>query len=276
VVALENPLSEEARLLRPSLTPGMIAMLAHNLNRDVRDVRLFEQGAVFTGSAAAVVESHSLALGLTGDLPATRLHSAANDAGIFELKGVVESLLTLFAASPDELGVSAAARVTFSTDAPAWIEPGRGATALLDGNAVAFFGELAATEGDARKLRQAVYLAQIDLEALYKLPLRRPTARELSRFQAVERDFSFTFADSVQWHAIAAAIETLAIPELTRLAPVEAFRDAKAATVPAGHYALLLRCVFQSNERTLREDELAEWSSKLIAALTALGGAMRA
>ena len=50
VVALENPLSEEARLLRPSLVPGMLAMLAHNLNRDVREVRLFEQGAVFTGS----------------------------------------------------------------------------------------------------------------------------------------------------------------------------------------------------------------------------------
>ena len=44
-VALENPLSEEARLLRPSLMPGMIAMLAHNLNRDVREVRLFETGS---------------------------------------------------------------------------------------------------------------------------------------------------------------------------------------------------------------------------------------
>jgi len=42
VVALENPLSEEARLLRPSLTPGMVTMLAHNLNRDVREARLFE------------------------------------------------------------------------------------------------------------------------------------------------------------------------------------------------------------------------------------------
>jgi len=97
----------------------------------------------------------------------------------------------------------------------------------------------------------------------------------LSRFQAVERDFSFTFADSVQWRAIAEAIEALAIPELTRLAPVEVFRDAKASAVPAGHYALLLRCVFQSSERTLREDELAGWSSRLIAALTALGGAIR-
>jgi phenylalanyl-tRNA synthetase beta chain len=275
VVALENPLSEEARLLRPSLTPGMIAMLAHNLNRDVREVRLFEQGAVFTGSAETVLESHSLSLGLTGDLQGTRVHSA-KDTGIFELKGVVESLLALFAASPDELGTSAAERITFSAEAPAWIEPGRGATALLHDNPIAFFGELAATERDARKLRQPVYLAEIDLEALYKLPLRRATARELSRFQAVERDFSFTFADSVQWHTIATAIQGLAIPELTRLAPVEIFRDAKSAAIPAAHFALLLRCVFQSNERTLREDELALWSSRLIATLTALGGAMRA
>ena len=103
----------------------------------------------------------------------------------------------------------------------------------------------------------------------------RALAREISRFQAVERDFSFTFADAVQWQSIAEAIHALEIPELTRLIPVEIFRDAKAGSAPAGKYALLLRCVFQSNQRTLREDELTEWSSRLIAALTALGGAIR-
>jgi phenylalanyl-tRNA synthetase beta chain len=274
VIALENPLSEEARLLRPSLMPGMIAMLAHNLNRDVRDVRLFEQGAVFTGSIEEVIESHGLSLGLTGELAATRVHSA-KDAGVFELKGVVESLTSLFAASPDALGTSAADGLTFSADVPAWLEPGRGATAMLDGRPIARFGELAGREREARKLRQPVCVAEVDLDALYRLPLRRATAGELSRFQAVERDFSFSFADSVQWRTIADAVAALAIPELTRLAPVEIFRDAKASSVPVGHYALLLRCVFQSNERTLREDELAQWSSKLIAALTAIGGAIR-
>ena len=273
-VALENPLSEEARLLRPSLAPGMIAMLAHNLNRDVREVRLFEQGTVFTGSAEVVTESPSLSLGLAGEPAATRLHNA-RDAGIYELKGVIESLLQGFAASADSLSASAAEALTFSPDAPAWIEPGRGGTALLAGKPIACFGELAVTEREARKVRQPVFLAELDLELLYALPLRRATARELSRFQAVERDFSFTFADAVQWQTIAEAVESLAIPELTRLTPVEIFRDAKSTTVPAGHYALLLGCVFQSNQRTLREDELAQWSSQLIAALGALGAVLR-
>jgi phenylalanyl-tRNA synthetase beta chain len=251
--------------------PGMIAMLANNLNRDVREVRLFEQGAVFTGSAEAVVEPASLSLGLTGELAATRLHSA-KDAGIFELKGVVESLLSLFAVSADALSSSAVERLTFSSDVPAWIEARRGAKALLGDKPLAHFGELATAEREARKLRQPVYLAEVDLEALYKLPLRRPTAHEISRFQAVERDYSFTFADAVQWKTIAEAIAALAIPELRRLTPVEVFRDPKAAP---GRYALLLRCVFQSNQRTLREDELTEWSARLIAALTALGGTLR-
>jgi phenylalanyl-tRNA synthetase beta chain len=272
VIALENPLSDEARLLRPSLVPGMTTMLAHNLNRDVREARLFEQGAIFTGSPEKVVELHSLSLGLTGELPATRVHSG-KDVGVFELKGVIESLLSLFAASPDALSTSAASRLTFSADVPAWLDPGRGATALLDGMPIACFGELAAADREVRKLRQPVYLAEVDLEALYKLPLRRATARELSRFQAVERDFSFVFPDAVSWGAIADAIESLGISELRSLRPAEVWRDPKKYP---GVYSLLLRAVFQSQERTLREEELTAWSTKLIAALSSLGGVIRA
>jgi phenylalanyl-tRNA synthetase beta chain len=274
-VALENPLSEEAGILRPSLLPGMLAMLAYNFNRDVREVRLFEKGTVFTGSTTEVHELQGLALGLTGTSHATALHNA-KDAGIFELKGAIESLLSLFAASPDDLSSSASAAVTFSTQTPAWIEPGRGAVASLNGREIAWFGELATAEREARKLRQPAYVAEIDADSLYALPLRRATAREISRYQAVERDFSFTFADAVHWNAIEQAVKSLSIAELTRLAPVEIFRDSKVATVPAGHHALLLRCVFQSPDRTLREDELSRWSAQVIDALTKLGGVLRA
>ncbi len=153
---------------------------------------------------------------------------------------------------------------------------GRGATVTLAGLAIARFGELAASEREARKLRQPVVVAEIDLETLYRLPLKRATARELFRaFRRWSGTTRATFADAVEWGAIARAVEGLGIAEMVRLAPAEVFRDAKAATVPKGHYALLLRCVFQSQERTLREDELAGWSARVTAALTELGGVMR-
>jgi phenylalanyl-tRNA synthetase beta chain len=271
-VAMENPLSEEASLLRPSLVPGMVGMIGLSLNRDVKTVRLFEQGTVFTGTADdagatdRVIEEASLTLGLTGEVAGTTLYSAA-DAPFFEIKGVVESLASLF---------EGGAAVSFAADGPDWLEAGRRATASLNGTVIARFGELARSERERRKLRQPVYLAEIALGVLYSTPLKKVTAREISRYQAVERDFSFTFVDTMGWEAIERAVRGLGIAELLRLAPVEVFRDAKGAAVAKGSYALLLRCVFQSGERTLREEELTEWSSAIIAALSGLGGVMRA
>jgi phenylalanyl-tRNA synthetase beta chain len=264
-VAMGNPLSAEAGMLRPALTPGMATMLAENLHRDVNAVRLFELGTVFTGSAAEVHEETGLAIGATGAAAATPLH-AEKDALFYQVKGAVAALLAKFEGA-----------VTFDAQSlPAWIEPGRGARALLAGEAVAVFGELSAAESQRRKLRQTAVLAEVRAQALLNRPLRRPIARELSRFQAVERDFSFVFPDAIQWETISTALTRLGIAELQSVTPVEIFRDAKGKAIPAGSHSLLVRVVFQSLERTLTEDELTGWSYQIIAALTQLGGAQRA
>ena len=271
-VPMENPLSEEASLLRPSLVPGMLKMLSHNLNRDVKDVRLFEQGQIFTGTIPAdgtfvsdVHEVPQLSVGLTGNSATIERYTAESPL-FFELKGAIESLLSLF--TPPG-GTSA---LTFSAEVPAWLEPGRSATALLNNHPVAYFGELAVTEATQRKLRQPVFLAQLDLAKLYELPLKKITAHDLSRFQAVERDFSFVFPDATQWHTIASAIDALVIPELQSFKPIEIWRNAKFP----GVHSLLLRTVFQSLDRTLRDDELTQWSTQIITSLTTLGGTLRA
>jgi len=102
--------------------------------------------------------------------------------------------------------------------------------------------------------------------------LRSAMARELSKFQAAERDFSVTFPDVVQWKQVADAVAALGISELQRLWPVEVWRDRKKYP---GVYSLLLRTVFQSPDRTLRDEELAAWQAAIIAVLTGLGGTMR-
>jgi phenylalanyl-tRNA synthetase beta chain len=275
----------------------MLTMLAHNLNRDVKTARLFEQGQIFTAIVPAdgafiseVIETPQLSLGLTATFTGTRLHTAA-EAPIFELKGVIESLLSLFDLSkrkevssrPERSAVEGPASLptpttqpqpglTFTTEAPAWLEPGRAATALLNNQPIAHFGELAKSQQDARKLRQPVYLAQIDLAALYELPIKQVTARELSRYQAVERDFSVVFPNTIHWHTIADAIQALAIDELQSIKPAEVWRNEKKFP---GVYSLLIRTVFQSLDRTLRDDELNAWQSQIVATLTQLGGTVR-
>ncbi len=121
-----------------------------------------------------------------------------------------------------------------------------------------------------------MYLAHVDLDRLYEQPLRRVTAHEISRFQAAQRDFSFIFPDPMPWSTVAGAIHALSLPDLQRLLPVEIFRDAKGRSVPPGHYSLLLRTVFQSDTRTLREEELAGAGNRILQALTELGGTHRA
>jgi len=262
-VPMGNPLSEEAGMLRPSLLPGMLALLAHNLNRDVSDVRMFEMGTIFHGSTAQITEEPSLSFGATGAVAPSSLYTA-KDAPFFAMKGTLEDLVARFTCT-----------VSFDAQVPAWLNPGRAARILLNGKPAGCFGELHPAEAQRRKLKQAVCVGEIHLPALFAHDLRQPVARELSRFPAVERDFSFVFADSVSWSSITTAIEALGIPKLTRLTPVEIFRDAKGKAVPAGHYSLLLRTVFQSTGSTLRDEELSQWSASIIATLTHLGGAMR-
>jgi phenylalanyl-tRNA synthetase beta chain len=261
-VAMGNPLSAEAGMLRPSLAAGMATMLAMNLHRDVRAVRLFEMGTVFTGSTAEVREHVGLSLGVTGGEVATALYKA-DDALFYETKGAIEALLVKFAGA-----------VTFDAVVlPPWIAPGRGARALLDGKVVAVFGELAAVESQTRKLRQTVVLAEVNAQVLWETALRQPVVKELSRYQAVERDFSFVFPDAVQWSAIEGALRGLTIDALRSVVPVEIFRDAKKA---AGSYSLLVRVMFQSGERTLTEEELTGWSEGIVGRLKELGGVQRA
>jgi phenylalanyl-tRNA synthetase beta chain len=269
-VAMDNPLTEEAGMLRPSLLPGMLTMLAHNLNRHVDDVRLFEIGTVFTGSPDRVDEAQWLAFGATGHLH-DGLHSA-RAVDFYDLKGLVEAITSHFTtrsvyydAFPPESGLL-----------PRWLDPARAARWVVDGSTIGYFGELHPDDSAQRKLRQPVFIGEIYLDRLFRQSLRQPSARELSRYQPVRRDFSLIFPDTVHWESVGSALAALDIAELKEYRPAEIFRDSKGKAVPAGHYSMLVSTTFQSPERTLRDEELQAWSSSIVGALESLGGKLRA
>jgi len=274
-VPLGNPLSEEVGCLRPSLVPGMLTMLAHNLNREVDDLRLFEMGTIFTGSTERVQERPSLVVGATGAAIASHAITGGRPYNFFDMKGIAEELLAGFVIKSSYFDTFPAA----SGLMPQWLNPGHAARLVADGETIGFFGQLAPQEVQQRKLRQTVFVGEFDLERLYRHARREPAARELSRFPAVVRDFSFVFPDSVQWQTIADSIHALNLAEMHRLEPIEIFRDeklaGKTANLEHGNYSLLLRATFQAHGRTLRDEEVQDWWESIARTLQSIGGTWR-
>jgi phenylalanyl-tRNA synthetase beta chain len=268
VVPLGNPLSEEAGVLRPSLVPGMLTMLAGNLHRDVSDVRLFELGTVFSGTTEKVEERPAVAFGAAGSLPEQGALHPARPIDFFDVKGAVEQILARFQAKAYYFDrFPAEADLT-----PAWLHPYRSARVAADGATVGWFGQLHPSEAAARKLKEPVLVGELYLDRVYKLPLRKPVAREISRFQAVRRDFSLILSDTVAWERIDRALAGLQIPELVDWRVREVFRDARLGE---REYSLLMSVTFQAPGRTLREEELQHYQTLVVEVVAKAGARLR-
>jgi len=273
VVPLGNPFNEEAGVMRPSLVPGMLTMIAGNLHRDIGDVRLFELGTVFSGSTEKVDERPALAIGATGNAPQTGPQQAARALDFYDLKGLIEQLLARFKAKsvyfdnfPAEAGLT-----------PEWLHPYRAARVAVDGTTVGWFGQLHPGVATARKLKETVFVGELYLDRLFQLPVTKPAVRELSRFQPVRRDFSLLFPSKVKWAEIDAALAAVAPPELIDWQAREIFHGAKQALAGSnsGEYSLLLGATFQAVDRTLRDEELQAYTEKVVEAVSTLGGRLR-
>jgi phenylalanyl-tRNA synthetase beta chain len=268
IVPLGNPLSEEAGVMRPSLVPGLLNAVAGNLNRDVSDVRLFELGTVFSGTTEKVDERPALAFVAAGNLPNQSSLHPTRAIEFHDLKGVVEQILsrfqirdTYFDRFPSNSGLT-----------PAWLHPYRSARVVADGLTVGWFGQLHPSEAAVRKIKDVVLIGEIYVDRLYKLPLRKPAARDISRFQPVRRDFSLILDQNIPWERIDKSLAALQIPELVDWRAAEVFRDAKLG---AHDYSLLVSTTFQAPDRTLREEELQSFQSRVVDAVSKAGAKLR-
>jgi phenylalanyl-tRNA synthetase beta chain len=269
VVPLGNPLSEEAGVMRPSLVPGMLAMIAGNLHRDVSDVRLFELGTVFSGTTEKVEERPAVAFGAVGNLPEQSALHPARAIEFHDVKGAVEQVLERFQARsvyfdrfPAEAGIT-----------PQWLHPYRSARVVVDGSTVGWFGQLHPTEAAARKLKDPVLVGELYLDRLYKQQLREPNSRDISRYQPVRRDFSLILDESIAWEKVDLALAALQIPELVEWRVREVFRDPRRSE---HEYSLLMGVTFQAADRTLREEELQSFQARVVEAVGKVGARLRA
>jgi phenylalanyl-tRNA synthetase beta chain len=268
-VVLANPLSQDASAMRSSAVPSMIHTLKWNIDRYRTDLRLFEMGRTYSARSQGLPdERRVLVVGATGNCQPASVHGKERKLDFFDLKGDLEELLSSF----DLSGLK------FEPSAACYLEEGLAGRFVAGKSPVAVLGCLSERLARRYKLRQEVWLAEIDMAALLNTALKQHSFKAISKFPPVERDFSLVIPGSTEYRRLEEAIHDLGIEEIQTLLPVERrhSKELPAGTIPAEHISLLLRITFQSSTHTLAGDEIESASRRIVEALEPLGVQIRA
>jgi phenylalanyl-tRNA synthetase beta chain len=253
LVALLNPLSVERSIMRPSLVPGLLEVLATNVRRQSPDVRVFEAGVTFAPHRDAdgdrpAHEELWLGVALTGQRAPRAWHASRDRVDIYDAKGMAELALAV-------AGVPGAETQPWSPgEEPGYLEPGRAARLLADGQEVARFGEVAHRVREVFDLPTPVFVAEVSLTALAARPLLVPRYVSLPRFPAVQRDLALVMPEDVTVAEVEAFIRDQEVPWLVRVTLFDVYSGSQ---VGAGKRSVAWGLTYQATDRTLTDADVS-------------------
>jgi phenylalanyl-tRNA synthetase beta chain len=260
---LANPIIEDAAWMRGTLLPGLLDSVRHNFNHGIRDVRLFEIGRIFSISTAGELPQENLALGLvaTGGALEEDRPQAERELDFFDLKGALEAGVDWMNLSP----------LTFTPASVRHLRVGQSAQIKSgDGTAIGTIGRLAENIAAAYKFRQPVYVLELDLGALLNGPVKTIQYSPLPRYPSVMRDISLLVNRNVALDEIFAAVRKQEVADCRSVRLVGTF---EGANIQSSKRSVTLRLEYRSDERTLRDEEVEEYHSRLTSRLLETFGA---
>jgi phenylalanyl-tRNA synthetase beta chain len=263
LVSVLNPLSAERSVMRPSLVPGLLEVLATNVHRQSPDVRIFETGVTFAPHRESdgdrpAHEELWLGVALTGLRAPRAWHGGRERVDVYDAKGMAELALAVADAPGAETQPLAPG------EEPAYLEPGRAARLVLDGQEVARFGEVAHGAREVFDLPAPVFVAEVLVSALAARPAGTRRYVPLPRFPAVQRDLALVMPEDVTVAQVESAIRGLSVPWLVRVALFDVYSGAQ---VGAGKRSVAWSLTYQAPDRTLTDAEVNEAHARVVTEL---------
>ena len=264
-VILSNPIIEGAGLMRPTLLPGLLEAIRHNLNHGTRNVRLFETGHVFGAGAQGErpIERDALALALTGGAIQEGTAAAARELDFYDLKGALEAALN----------ASSIHGIEFEAASIVHLREGQAARLKRAGETIGFAGRLSDALASSLKFRQPVYLAEIDYGVLLETQETAPRYTPLARYPSVVRDVSLIVNRRVTFAELRRAVESLHLSECRSVSLVDVY---EGANLREDSRSITLRIEYRSDERTLRDEEADQMHARVVETFeTSFGAQLR-
>ena len=257
---LANPISEDLKVMRPSLLPGLIAAARRNLDRGASSVRLFEVGRRYLGDA----EHPTLSVLLAGEKRGREWQSGkAQSFGPYDVKAEVSALL-------EAAGAPVANLQVFPDAGPTW-HPGRSARLGLGPKTiVASFGELHPRLQKELDAPAGAVAADIYLDAI---PAPRSSGRARVAYappplQAITRDFAFIVPADLPSDNLLRAIRGADKNAITGVRLFDRFESSDGLS-------LAFEVTLQPIEKSFTDEQIGEISQRILAAAEKLGARLR-
>ena len=259
IVAVANPLSADMDVLRPSLLPGLLHTLRHNVSRKNYDVALFEIGRVFTNVNGRVKEERRVAIALAGQRALAFWSGDDRDVKFdaMDLKGLVEDLLEHFGLRGIQFGKRAEPTALFLESA----------TVTLGGKLpLGELGQLLPTLAKQYDLRDAVFLAEFRLDELFARRNTTKAFKPLPQFPSSRRDVAMLVPEATSHDAVLTVVKQA---KPANLESVELFDVFRGKNVPEGQKSLAYAFTYRAADKTLTDAEVNVAHDKVVAAFKA-------
>ncbi len=262
---LQNPISEDMKVMRPSLLPGLLSAVQRNLARGAQTVRLFEIGRRYLADG----EHPSLVLVLAGDKDSRGWQSGKAKAfDAFDAKAAVLELLRVAGAPVDNLQVMG--------EAGSFYHPGQSATLRLGPKQqLASFGMVHPATLKALDIDVPVAVAGIHIDAIPGKKGAASFARAQyapPALQAVTRDFAFVVPVDLPAGDLVRVVKGA---DKANVVTARLFDDFRGQGVPEGQKSLAIEVTLQPGEKSYDEAELKAIAERITAATAKLGAVLR-
>ena len=265
-VALEYPLSSDMNVLRPSLLPGLLDVLRHNVNHRNTDVAVFEIGRVFVPGENQTQESRRLAIAWTGSrqLGFWKGGAKAEKVDVFDLKGLVDTFLDTFGIRGFSWRTETCGQNEFFVEK---------ASLCLGKNVLGTIGQLMPLIARDYDIKDSVFMAELDLDRLVSMRVSSRSFKALPAYPSVRRDIAMLVDETITHADVNKAVKKAKIKQLDS---VEVFDIFRGKNVPEGKKSVAYTFVYRDPETTLTDNQVNKAHEQLVQQLQkTLGAEMR-
>ncbi|MBT3542881.1 MAG: phenylalanine--tRNA ligase subunit beta [Flavobacteriaceae bacterium] len=248
-ITLLNPLGKELSLMRQSLVFNALEVVSFNLNRQNKNLKIFEFGAIYGKKNDTFVEAKRLSITLVGNVFESHWDMAKAPNKFFYGKGVIQDILESIGLL--DLEWQALPHPHFDEAFEiSYRKKHLGVFGLISKKLIDSFG-----------IDQEVYMADLNWGDLIELSYSEPLKyNEVSKFPLVRRDFALLIDDNVHFEVLK---ETALKTDRKILKEVRLFDVYQGKNLEKGKKSYGLSFTFQDNAKTLTDKQVDKVMDKL-------------